>query len=109
VWEQGSFGRGVAVSVDGRVLGSTRNQLSFVGQWIRFGARSLGAGAHVVELRYPGGSLRPGSGQQPETLGPVALVPRTPRSELLSVGPERARDLCTRPLDWLEVVRPIRG
>jgi hypothetical protein len=105
LWEQGSFGRGVSVSVDGRVLGSTRDQLSFVAQWIRFGARNLAAGTHVVELHYPGGSLRPGSGQQPETLGPVALVPRAPRSQLVSVAPQRARELCTRPLDWLEVVK----
>jgi hypothetical protein len=105
VWEQGSFGRGVEVSVDGRALGSTRDERSFVGQWIRFGARELSAGAHTVELRYPGGGLRPGSGQQPQTMGPVALVPRAPRSELLEVEPERARDLCSRPLDWLEVVK----
>jgi hypothetical protein len=93
------------VSLDGRALGSTRDQRSFAGQWIRFGARTLSAGAHTVELRYPGGSLRPGSGQQPQTMGPVALVPRSPAARLLEVGPERARELCSRPLDWLEVVR----
>jgi hypothetical protein len=106
IWEQGSFGRGVEMSVDGRPLGATRDQRSFVGQWIRFGARNLGAGPHTIELRYPGGSLRPGSGQQPQTMGPVALVPQTPRSRLIEVGPERARDLCSRPLDWLEVLKP---
>lgn len=105
VWAQGSFGRGVEVSLDGRPIGSTRDERSFVGQWIRFGARALAAGRHTVSVRYPGGSLRPGSGQQPETLGPIALVPRTPRSRLVSVAPARARDLCTQPLDWLAVVR----
>jgi hypothetical protein len=105
VWEQGSFRRGVEVLVDGRRLGSTRDQPSFVGQWIRFGDRNLGAGAHSVELRYPGGSLRPGSGQQPQTLGPVALAPRLPRSQLLDLGPAQARELCSKPLDWLEVVK----
>jgi hypothetical protein len=105
-WVQGSFGRGLSVSIDGRPVGSTRDELSFVGQWIRFGARALAAGTHQLELRYPGGSLRPGSGQQPETVGPVALVPRVPRSQLLDVGPERAKSLCVTPLDWLEVVAP---
>jgi hypothetical protein len=105
VWEQGSFGRGVELSLDSRPIGSTRDERSFVGQWIRFGSRTLAAGRHTVSVRYPGGSLRPGSGQQPETLGPIALVPRTPRSRLVSVAPARARDLCTQPLDWLEVVR----
>jgi hypothetical protein len=104
LWVQGSFARGLDVSVDGKHLGSTRNQLSFTGQWIRFGSRELTAGTHEVELRYPGGSLRPGSGQQPETVGPVAVVPREPRSELLDVARADARSLCTKPLDWLEVV-----
>jgi hypothetical protein len=104
IWVQGSFARGLEVSVDGKRVGSTRNEPSFTGQWIRFGARDLSAGTHDVELRYPGGSLRPGSGQQADTVGPVALVPREPRSELLEVMPAAAQSLCTKPLDWLEVV-----
>ncbi len=104
IWVQGSFARGLSVSIDGTQVGSTRNELSFTGQWIRFGARQLSAGRHEIELRYPGASLRPGSGQQPETGGPVALVPRTPPTRLLDVAPADARLLCTKPLDWLEVV-----
>jgi hypothetical protein len=105
LWVQGSFARGLEVAVDGRRLGSTRDELSFTGQWIRFGARDLAPGTHSVELRYPGGSLRPGSGQQPETIGPVALAPRTPEPRLLDVPPAAARSLCRQPLDWLEVVK----
>ena len=105
-WVQGSFARGLEVRVDGRRLGSVRDELSFAGQWIRFGARVLTPGPHSVELRYPGGSLRPGSGQQPEDVGSFAMVPRVPRSRLMDVAPARARVLCAIPLDWLEVVAP---
>jgi hypothetical protein len=104
-WVQGSFGRGISVAVDGETVGSTRDQLSFAGQWIRFGSRSLTAGSHRVELRYPGGSLRPGSGQQPQTVGSLAMVPRAPRAQLLEVPPAGASALCSEPLDWLEVVK----
>src|SRR3954447_6910569 len=105
VWVQGSFGRGVEVSVDGtRVGGDARDERSFSGQWIRFGVRHLVAGAHRVTVHYPGGSAAPGSGQQPETIGPVALAPREPRSELLHVDPAGAASLCTKPLDWIELV-----
>jgi hypothetical protein len=106
LWVQGSFTRGLETSIDGAHVGSTRDERSFVGQWIRFGAKPLAAGAHTVELRYPGGSLRPGSGQQPETVGPVALVPRSPATRLLDLAPSPAAagSLCKQPLDWLEVV-----
>jgi hypothetical protein len=106
VWVEGSFARGLEVSVDGRPVGSTRDELSFAGQWIRVGVRALAAGRHALSLRYPGGSLRPGGGQQPETVGPLALVPRAPRPELLTVPPARGKSLCSRSLDWLEVVAP---
>jgi hypothetical protein len=105
-WLRGSFGRGMEVSIDGRRVGSVRDERSFAGQWIRLGARDLTAGSHRVALRYPGGGLRPGSGQQPQDVGPLALVPRAPRTELIHVAPARARELCARPLDWLEVVAP---
>jgi hypothetical protein len=105
VWVQGSFSRGIEVSVDGaRVGGDARDERSFSGQWIRFGVRRLTAGSHEVSLHYPSGSAAPGTGQQPETVGPVALQPREPRPELLSVAPADASSLCTKPLDWLEVV-----
>ena len=105
VWVQGSFARGIEVSVDGaRVGGDARDERSFSGQWIRFGTRRLNAGSHEVTLRYPGGSAAPGTGQQPETIGPVALQPRSPRPELLDVPPADAKSLCAKPLDWLEVV-----
>jgi hypothetical protein len=105
VWVQGSFARGIEVSVDGeRVGGNARDERSFSGQWINFGVRRLEAGRHEVELRYPGGSAAPGTGQQPETIGPVALQPRSPRPELLHVSPENAQSLCKKPLDWLQVV-----
>ncbi|MEA2467693.1 MAG: hypothetical protein QOJ57_1819, partial [Thermoleophilaceae bacterium] len=74
VWVQGSFSRGIEVSVDGaRVGGDARDERSFSGQWIRFGVRRLTAGSHEVSLHYPSGSAAPGTGQQPETVGPVAL------------------------------------
>jgi hypothetical protein len=86
------------------VGGDARDERSFSGQWIRFGARRLTAGSHEVRLTYPGGSAAPGTGQQPETIGPVALQPREPRPELLDVAPADSRSLCSKPLDWLEVV-----
>jgi hypothetical protein len=105
-WLRGSFAHGMDVWLDGEPVGAVEDELSFTGQWIRLGARRLAPGAHNLELRYPGGSLAPGSGRQPQTVGPLALVPRTPRTELVSLAPSQATRLCATPLDWLEVVAP---
>jgi hypothetical protein len=35
----------------------------------------------------------------------IALVPKTPPSELIGASPAQAAGLCGRPLDWIELVR----
>jgi hypothetical protein len=104
VWVQGSFARGLEVSIDADRIGLVRNHPNFEGLWNRFGTARLTPGAHQIELRYPGSSLRPGSGDQPQRVGPVALVPRAPAARLGEVAPERAGDLCGHSLDWLAIL-----
>jgi hypothetical protein len=104
VWVQGSFARGLEVSIDGRRVGFVRDHPNFESLWNRFGRTTLAAGTHEVALRYPGASLRPGSGDQPQRLGPVALVPRAPAARLTEVAPERAAEFCGRSLDWVTVL-----
>jgi hypothetical protein len=106
VWVQGSFARGLEVSVDGDVVGLVRDHPNFEGLWNHFGNARLSAGTHDVELRYPGSSLRPGSGDQPQRVGPVALVPVAPEPQLGTLAPANADVLCGRDLDWLAVVAP---
>jgi hypothetical protein len=104
VWVQGSFARGLDVSIDGDRIGSVRDELSFEGQWIRFGDAPLAAGRHEVALTYPEAGLRPGGGDQSQRLGPVALVPRAPAPRLTELAPGDAGSLCALPLDWAAVV-----
>jgi hypothetical protein len=104
VWVQGSFARGLEISIDGGRVGFVRDHPNFEGHWNRFGSARLTAGRHEVVLRYPGASLRPGSGDQPQRVGPVALVPRAPAVRLTEVAPSDAESLCARSLDWLAVV-----
>jgi hypothetical protein len=104
VWLQGSFARGATVALDGRAVGTARDELSFAGQWIHVGVRRLAAGRHTALLSDPGGGLRPGGGRQPQQVGPLALVPRSPRPVLVTLAPARAGTLCARALDWLAVV-----
>jgi hypothetical protein len=102
VWLRGSFGRPTSVRVDGRRVGAA-HEVNGPGQWVELGVVRLGARSHRVEVSRPAGSLAPGNGYQGE-LGPVALQPTEPE-RLVTVPPDRARTLCGRPWDWIELVR----
>jgi hypothetical protein len=73
VWLRGSFGREVDVRIDGQAAGSARDELAQPANWLDLGSRDLGAGTHSVELRRSGGSLAPGNGDGPRTLGSLVL------------------------------------
>jgi hypothetical protein len=104
-WLGGSFGRGLAVSLDGRPVGQVRYELSNNGQYVRLGAVDLGAGPHRLALRYGDSGLHPGSAQQSNPLGPFVLEPLGAADRpAITVAPARARELCGRSLDWVEIV-----
>lgn len=107
LWLGGSFARGLAVKVDGRAVGTVRNQLSNIGGYVSVASFYLTPGVHTFTFTYPHAGLRPGSGDNEfTTLAEIALQPlQTPRAAMLSVVPARARTLCGRPLDWIEVAR----
>jgi hypothetical protein len=73
VWLRGSFGRAVEVWIDGRDAGSAADELAQPANWLQLGSAELSAGPHRVELRRAGGSLAPGNGDGPRTLGQLVL------------------------------------
>jgi hypothetical protein len=87
--------------VDGREVGRVKG-VNTPGNWLAAGAVTLMPGAHVLKLERPGGWISPGNGYEGE-IGPLALEPV--RVERLQVEPpDRARTLCGRPWDWIELV-----
>ena len=103
VWLGGSIRDLTRISVDGRLVGSVRNDIQRNGQYVEFGTVNLSAGTHSVSLQRPGGQLlAPGSGGPPDVVGPLALAPDVPPPPLLSVAPSAVGTLCGRTLDWVE-------
>jgi hypothetical protein len=73
VWLRGSFGRDVDVRIDGRHAGSAGDELAQPAAWLDLGSVELDAGDHRIELVRSGGSLAPGNGDGPRTLGALVL------------------------------------
>jgi hypothetical protein len=102
----GSFARGFDVGVDGREVGTVKNQLALFGGYDPVADIYLSAGVHRFTFTYPRVNLTPGSNwNQDTTLSGILLEPlQSPTSELITVGPAQATRLCGRPLDWIELV-----
>jgi hypothetical protein len=104
-WMGGDWFGLASISIDGREVGSKREQIDWPGLFTDLGSIPLGPGRHTVTLRYDTGGWHPGSGGTPYAFGPAALSPADVRQPLETVSPARASSLCGRALDWVEAVR----
>jgi hypothetical protein len=108
LWLGGSFSRGFEVSVDGRHVGRVKDELLSIGGYAPVADVYLTPGVHAFALTYPHADLTPGSGDNQQTrLAAISLQPLSrPSATLLRVAPARARSLCGRSLDWVELLAP---
>lgn len=103
-WLRGSVRPAVELSVDDSVVGEVRHRLNHEGQYVELGAARLTRGEHRVKLEFSGADLSPGSGAGGSAIGPLVLA-RSEASEvrITTVSAARARLLCGRRWDWIEL------
>lgn len=103
VWIKASGGRAITVSVNGQVVGTTR-QIDTPGQWQLLGRIRLSARptSRTITVSRGGATLRPNDAQR-GFIGPVALQSARP-GRLVAVAPRDAARLCGRAWDWIELV-----
>lgn len=104
VWLGGSFVRPIKISIDGRLAGAGSHQIDTPRVFVEVGDIDLRAGQHTVVLRSEGAGLGPGTGGPAFPLGPLILSSSTTDLPVTTVPPARARSLCGKSLDWVEVV-----
>jgi hypothetical protein len=105
IWIGGAFRRELDVLVDGKRVGSPRDELSHSGEYVPIGGTTLGAGFHRITIRYGNADLHPGSGDPPFYLGPLVLS-QPPRETIKYVDPRDATSLCGHSYDWIEALGP---
>jgi hypothetical protein len=102
-WLGGDWFGLASISVDGREVGSRREELNWPRLYTDLGTIPLSAGEHLVRIRYETGGWRPGSGGTPYSFGPVALSRVDAREPVQTTSDPGS--LCGQRLDWIEVVR----
>jgi hypothetical protein len=104
-WLGGDWFGLAGVSIDGRNVGSTREELNWPGNYTDLGSVVLSAGRHRIVLTYRTGGWHPGSGGTPYAFGPLVLSRDDARNPVVTVPSSEAGSLCGRRLDWIEAVR----
>jgi hypothetical protein len=105
LWLEASVSQRFSVLIDGRPAGSVAWQLGPQGQFLQVGRVTLAAGQHRVQIVRPEVNGSPGQDTTGMYLGPLMLVHGDDPGPVSQIDPSRARSLCGRSLDWLEVVR----
>jgi hypothetical protein len=103
-WLGGSFRDRVDVLVDGNRIYSGRARETWPGVYTPVGEATLTKGRHRIEIRYHGQGIRPGSGGQQLSMGPLVFGRDTAESKMMAVPVANALSLCGRRLDWIEAV-----
>lgn len=103
VWLGGATRGEVAISIDGKAVGSGDPELDRAGAYRELGTARLSPGRHEIALSYEkDGPLAPGRGGEQFAIGPIVLSPATAAdTEVEMVPVDDARSLCGRPLDWV--------
>jgi len=104
-WIAGDWFGLASVSIDGRTVGSLREELNWPGLYTDLGSTPLAAGPHDVRVRYTPGGWHPGSGGTPYAFGPAALSLVDSREPVSRIPSAQASTLCGRPWDWVESIR----
>jgi hypothetical protein len=104
-WLGGDWFGLASISVDGRTVGSRREELDWPGLYTDLGSVPLSVGEHQVTIDYETGGWHPGSGAIPYSFGPAALSRTDVRETVVTVSPGQARSLCGSRLDWVEAIR----
>jgi hypothetical protein len=101
----GSVRPQVDLDVDGNQVGSVRQDLNNLGEYVSLGGAELDAGSHTVSITFHGADLHPGSGGVAQPIGPLALANQDAADTRISYfQASRADRLCGKRWDWIEAI-----
>ena len=105
VWMRGQLGPGARVLVGDAAgqVGDVYGDLGGIGQWQRVGEAEISRKGEPVFVRGLGLPAWRAGGGRVDLVGAMAFTPVGNEGRAVDVPPERARTLCGRSVDWLEL------
>jgi hypothetical protein len=104
VYIQGSFGPGVRVHANGQPIGETFGDLGIQDSWQPLGTmRTSRKETSIVLVGLEKSNLRPGS-RRYDITGRLAFVREPAEGTIKELDGRRARSLCGKRLDWVELL-----
>jgi hypothetical protein len=111
VWVQGTMGPGVAVWIRpigqpnfGKV-GSVTDDVGVSGQWHRIAAAAFERRT-LFHVSQPGRAWWKAATRHANVIGRIVMTPEGDAARVENVPAERAKSLCGRRVDWVELPRP---
>ena len=104
VWMAG-FSKGRAeVFIDDLPVVVTSHVLNQTSTFSKIGEIQLETGPHVLKIATDSLWIIPGSGGFSYPIGPIYLSDHKQKYSVTTVNPDEINTLCTKPMDWIELV-----
>jgi hypothetical protein len=103
LWTQGEFARGFRYRLGAQVLGDVSDDLGPTSGWRYVGRADVLAGEVELTMTGLGRPWWQSGSRREDVAGQLAFEPATQRHRVVSVPGAKARRLCGRQLDWIEI------
>ena len=104
LWVEGWIKGRAKVFIDGNLVMVTKHVLNPIGNMSKIGQVSLESGSHVLKVVTDSPWSMPGSGGLTDPMGPFYLSDQIEKYSVETIQPTDVKSLCTRPVDWIELV-----
>lgn len=104
LWVEGWVKGRAKIFIDGNLVTTTSHVLNPTGNMTKIGFTSLEGGQHALKVVTDSPWSIPGSGGLSNPMGPFYLSDQNRNYSVEVVQPDDLDALCTRPVDWIELV-----
>ncbi len=104
LWVEGWIKGRAKVLIDDVLVTSVSHVLNVGGSLTKIGAIDLQSGPHVLRVVMDSPWFIPGSGGLSYPMGPFYLSGQNEKYSVEEVSPKNLNSLCTKPVDWIELV-----